>query len=68
MDSVNGTQRFIDSLPADRQVHALAVRAAKRLGHLMLLFIPAGSLADAEREFYRIVREALEELSSEGAA
>lgn len=66
MDTASSAREFVDTLPADRLVHALSLRAAKRLSHLLLVFIPAGMLAGAEREFYRIVREALEDLKKGG--
>ena len=50
---------YPDHLPTDAKTHATAVRIARRCRHVVQACLREEEWADADREFYRIVREEL---------
>ena len=58
---------FIESHPADPKIHAAAVRIAQRCRHIIQACLREEEWADADREFYRVAREVLEEFRSKQA-
>ncbi len=51
---------FVETLPADPQVHDAAVRIARRCRHIVQACLREEEWADADREFYKIARDELE--------
>jgi hypothetical protein len=55
---------MIDSPPADPAVHAAAIRAALRCRHMVQACLREEEWHEADREFYRIIREELEAMKA----
>ncbi len=53
---------YPDHLPADARTHGTAIRIAKRCRHIIQACLREEEWADADREFYRVVREELASL------
>jgi hypothetical protein len=52
---------FVDSQPADPGIHAAAIRMARRCRNIVQACLREEEWADADREFYRVCREELEQ-------
>ncbi|APW58643.1 hypothetical protein [Paludisphaera borealis] len=52
---------FVDSQPADPGIHETAVRMARRCRHIIQACLREEEWSDADREFYRVCREELEQ-------
>lgn len=52
---------FVDSQPADPGIHAVAIRMARRCRNIVQACLREEEWADADREFYRVCREELEQ-------
>ena len=57
---------FLENQPADALIHALSVRLARECRSIVQVCLREEEWADADREFYRITRAGLEELTSSG--
>jgi hypothetical protein len=52
---------FVDSQVADPVIHALAIRLARECRHIIQAVLREEEWADADREFYRVIRSGLED-------
>lgn len=52
---------FVASHPADPKVHEAAIRLARRCRHIVQACLRKEEWADADREFYQVIREGLEQ-------
>ncbi len=52
---------FVASHPADPKVHEAAIRLARRCRHIVQACLREEEWADADREFYQVIREGLEQ-------
>ncbi len=53
---------FVASHPADPKVHELAIRLARRCRCIVQACLREEEWVDADREFYQVIREGLEEV------
>lgn len=53
---------LMEHLPTDDRTHQAAIRIARRCRHVIQVCLREEEWPDADREFYRIIREGLEEL------
>lgn len=54
---------FTEQLPTDERTHQAAIRIARRCRHVIQVCLREEEWPDADREFYRICREELEQWS-----
>ena len=52
---------LIEHLPTDDRTHQTAIRIALRCRHVIQVCLREEEWPDADREFYRIIRQGLEE-------
>lgn len=57
---------FVESHAADPVIHALAIRLARECRHIIQAVLREEEWADADREFYRVIRLGLEQWKSDG--
>ena len=55
---------FIENQPADVVIHSLAIRLARECRSIVQVCLREEEWIEADREFYRVIRAGLEELSS----
>lgn len=52
---------LIENSPTNERTHETAIRIARRCRHVIQVCLREEEWIDADREFYRIIREGLEE-------
>ena len=57
---------IIEHRPADPAVHALAIRLARQCRHIIQAVLREEERGDADREFYLVIRQGLEEFQAGG--
>jgi len=57
--------RFTDTQPADAAIHAMAIRLARQCRFIIQACLREEEWGDADREFYRVIRQGLEEFKAE---
>lgn len=64
-ERMEAVRRFVDSHPADVVIHAMSIRLAKQCREVIqVLLREQFADADADREFYLVIRAGLEELEA----
>lgn len=59
---------FMASQPTSPEIHATAIRAARRCRNIVQACLREEEWADADWEFYRVIREELEALQARAAS
>ncbi len=63
-ERMEAVRRFVDSHPADVVSHAMSIRLAKQCREVIQVLLRPEEIADADREFYFVIRAGLEELEA----
>jgi hypothetical protein len=59
---------FIENQATDARTHETAIRIARRCRHIVQACLREEEWADADREFYKVVRQELEAFKGGGSA
>jgi hypothetical protein len=59
---------FIENQPTDARTHETAIRIARRCRHIVQACLREEEWADADREFYKVVRQELEAFKAGGGS
>ena len=55
---------FIDTQAADAAIHAWSIRLARQCRHIIQACLREEEWGDADREFYRVIRQGLEDFKA----
>ena len=53
--------KFVETQAADSAIHALAIRLARQCRHIIQVCLREEEWGEADREFYRVIRQGLED-------
>jgi hypothetical protein len=56
--------RFTDNQPADEAIHTCSIRLARQCRFIIQACLREEEWADADREFYRVIRQGLEDFKA----